>query len=965
MPVLANSTFLDFASWRTNAAAPSGGTPVTAFTFNVALVLDRANDPTALLQSNWATRQAAIADQTTILSTYGADPVKFNAVVNDLQTQGFTILDLGAPTTTNPQYITSAQSRTVWLKVDHTNFTTLFGSTATLKVANGVTYWDGNLQLSTTLTNNGVSGVWFDRFFGTVANPNPSPTPAASLQQGWQSPGNASSEPSGKLGLGPQTIAANYYNFPFTGNLWNPASSIAPTTGTIGLIEPSVGTSIPGGPPPAVASFQVGIDNYRASMGISTPATIVSVAPGGQQYPNVTPPAFNPAGERSLDFGVVTATNPQSTLVSYAGSGQANGANANPYTAYQAAFWDRVNNPAVITSSFSLGAQTAPGSPFLSATRELFVDAALRNITVFNDNGDLGSGAMFGNGLTNVNTSHSSPYAVLVGGTALSSLAVAATDATLADTLTAALANDPGTLWRLVAGGLTQLPSAGSLSTAKFVETVWNQYYVNGTTILNPRNNTGYLHDNTGLSGVDGSQAVPSYQAAYGLNPTTTDPSRLTGRGTPDVAANAGSNLFYTVPNPGLTANQSDDGTSAATPLWAALASQINTIFNDQGLPNLGYMNDLLYIAAAIAPASFNDITIGNSVSSFVFGGSYLTDSTAITPTGYGYSAGPGYDLVTGLGTPNGILLARTLTAIAHAQTSFATNPDMLNGNSTAGWTTGVAENLMFQGMSSAAANVAVGIGGGVVQFASTPASAFAWTARFAEQSLQSSFDPNLVRFFDKQAQGGVSQSDVAAGSAFSVSINGAAASAIQGTLTSAFDFADFFSGAGAVRVARPVAVAETVGAANDQMAIVRMRQGGEDSLSVSFYRVDDYTGKIGTLQPGDSGYAAAAAARTYLTTGGLSLAGPGYGNFAQSGLLHVNAGDLIAMNLVNQTSNTTYWAFAQANDMVNGQKVGHLWNYGLNTWGWEATRGGGDRDFNDLVVQLDFTSAFGHGWLV
>ena len=44
---------------------------------------------------------------------------------------------------------------------------------------------------------------------------------------------------------------------------------------------------------------------------------------------------------------------------------------------------------------------------------------------------------------------------------------------------------------------------------------------------------------------------------------------------------------------------------------------------------------------------------------------------------------------------------------------------------------------------------------------------------------------------------------------------------------------------------------------------------------------------------------------------------------------------------------------------------VGHLWNYGLNTWGWEDTFGGGDRDFNDLIVQLDFTSTSGHGWLV
>jgi hypothetical protein len=43
---------------------------------------------------------------------------------------------------------------------------------------------------------------------------------------------------------------------------------------------------------------------------------------------------------------------------------------------------------------------------------------------------------------------------------------------------------------------------------------------------------------------------------------------------------------------------------------------------------------------------------------------------------------------------------------------------------------------------------------------------------------------------------------------------------------------------------------------------------------------------------------------------------------------------------------------------------VNHLWNYGLNTYGWEDTYGGGDQDYNDMTVQLDFTSAYGRGWL-
>jgi len=167
------------------------------------------------------------------------------------------------------------------------------------------------------------------------------------------------------------------------------------------------------------------------------------------------------------------------------------------------------------------------------------------------------------------------------------------------------------------------------------------------------------------------------------------------------------------------------------------------------------------------------------------------------------------------------------------------------------------------------------------------------------------------------------------------------------------------------VRVARPVAVAETAGGHDDQLAIVRIRQNGEDSLSLTLYRVDDLNGAIGGLHPGDAGYEAALHARAYHTTNGdTSIRGPGYGDFTQVELQHVNAGDLIAMQLTNNTSGDTYSAFAQANEVVGGQHVGHLWSYGLNTWGWEDTKGGGDRDFNDLVVGLDFTSASGHGWL-
>jgi hypothetical protein len=138
--------------------------------------------------------------------------------------------------------------------------------------------------------------------------------------------------------------------------------------------------------------------------------------------------------------------------------------------------------------------------------------------------------------------------------------------------------------------------------------------------------------------------------------------------------------------------------------------------------------------------------------------------------------------------------------------------------------------------------------------------------------------------------------------------------------------------------------------------------RAARNDLAVTFYKVDDLAGTIGGVAPGQAGYVEAMSTRLYqLSSGGALMNGPGYGNFAQAELLHVNAGDMIAMAIANMTTDNNFFAFSQANP----DGTGHLWNYGLNTWGWEDQYGGGDHDYNDLVVVLDFTSHAGHGLLV
>jgi kumamolisin len=120
--------------------------------------------------------------------------------------------------------------------------------------------------------------------------------------------------------------------------------------------------------------------------------------------------------------------------------------------------------------------------------------------------------------------------------------------------------------------------------------------------------------------------------------PLSVNPDRRAGRGVPDVAGDADPASGYQIEVDG--ANAVFGGTSAVAPLWAGLIALIN---QQLGHP-AGYLNPILYGRAATI-AAFHDITSGTN---------------AITGT-QGYSAGPGWDACTGLGTPNGQALLTAL----------------------------------------------------------------------------------------------------------------------------------------------------------------------------------------------------------------------------------------------------------------------------------------------------------------
>lgn len=82
-------------------------------------------------------------------------------------------------------------------------------------------------------------------------------------------------------------------------------------------------------------------------------------------------------------------------------------------------------------------------------------------------------------------------------------------------------------------------------------------------------------------------------------------------------------------------------GTSLAAPLWAGMAAVMNQYLLEQGGRRIGDLNPLLYgIARGSQLPAFRDIVLGGNAVA---------------------NAGPGYDLVTGLGTPNIDNLVRSL----------------------------------------------------------------------------------------------------------------------------------------------------------------------------------------------------------------------------------------------------------------------------------------------------------------
>jgi subtilase family serine protease len=182
-------------------------------------------------------------------------------------------------------------------------------------------------------------------------------------------------------------------------------------------------------------------------------------------------------------------------------------------------------------------------------------------------------------------------------------------------------------------GGTSLTMNGSGVSYAS--ESVWNWGY-------NPPawwySGGGYWGSSGGIST---RSAIPTYQQGISM---ASNGGSTTMRNVPDVALTA-TGIWVTYFN-GLAG--SFGGTSCAAPLWAGFTALVNQQATASGQPSVGFVNPALY-AIAKGPSytsCFNDITNGN-------------DFWPSSPSQY--NSVPGYDLCTGLGTPNGINLINAL----------------------------------------------------------------------------------------------------------------------------------------------------------------------------------------------------------------------------------------------------------------------------------------------------------------
>ena len=346
-----------------------------------------------------------------------------------------------------------------------------------------------------------------------------------------------------------------------------------------------------------------------------------------------TDPGYNDGeGEADLDLQYAGGLAPKATLLYVKSTDSVNSA---LYAVQQ-------NLAPIISMSFQACEQLISSQPlqFADAYRQLAQQANAQGITWMVSSGDAGAAAcdMGGvklavNGL-DVNVLASVPEVTGVGGTMFN--------------------EGNGNYWS---------PTGNSdySSVLSYIpEAAWNDTATMGTIWASG-------------GGASTSYSKPSWQTGAGV-------PNDQARDVPDVSLSASGHDAYFVMTQGKFGGVM--GTSAACPSFAGMVALLNQYLLSTGKitkPGLSNINPNLYHLAAVNPGVYHDVTVGTNIVP-------CTTGTKDCTTGQiGYRAGPGYDLVTGLGSVDAykLITGWNATSVTSTTTTVSASPGAITTNST------------------------------------------------------------------------------------------------------------------------------------------------------------------------------------------------------------------------------------------------------------------------------------------
>jgi subtilase family serine protease len=175
---------------------------------------------------------------------------------------------------------------------------------------------------------------------------------------------------------------------------------------------------------------------------------------------------------------------------------------------------------------------------------------------------------------------------------------------------------------------------------ASFPSTLPNVTAVGGTTVFESKQGT-YFQEYAWGSPIDESGTGGGRSQVYSLPNYQQSVQDANGHGyrqLPDIAADADPITGYHIVLGGHDTQAG--GTSASTPLWAAVIALINQDLKAKGMREVGFANPALYWMgdnrSKFSTSPFHDVTAGNNLA---------------------YEAGPGWDFATGWGSMDAVAL--------------------------------------------------------------------------------------------------------------------------------------------------------------------------------------------------------------------------------------------------------------------------------------------------------------------